>query len=159
MRSLLLVALLLLPASLEPVDARKQEFLEKCYKYQSPKRCDQVAASVKITIVDDFVFRTGASHTGLASGLTSNGRAVKVAYYNRIATDDLALCAQSPLVRTRLEMHKLSGRNRYWLTAPFEYRCADPNDLLPALVHEMCHAFGANVGHITGLDECQARKK
>ena len=164
--AMMLGLILTLPASLESqrsevrqvVEVRKQEFLAKCYLYKVTKRCDQIVVRTKVIVIDDFAFRTGYSPTGLASGL-GGGLNVRVAYYNRMATNDLALCAKSPMVRTRLEMHKWAGRNRYWLTAPFEYRCADASDLLPALVHEMCHNFGAKVGHMAGLDDCQTRKK
>jgi hypothetical protein len=52
-------------------------------------------------------------------------------------------------------MYELSGGNGYWLGHTASIFCENGTDILPALVHELCHAFGPEVGHVAGLEQCQ----
>ena len=151
------------PPALEPrlaeisgiAEGRKQEMLAVCYKYQKPARCDQAAGRARIAVVNDFAFPSGAAKYGLASGSYLNVRTIKVGLYNRFTTDNLDNCVDSPITRTRQQMFEYSKGDKFWLSHPHPYFCANPKDLLPALVHELCHFFGAKVGHVEGKANCQ----
>jgi hypothetical protein len=152
-----------LPASVESlrseitqlVEQRTKEFLTQCYKWQPPKKCNQAVERAEVTIVDDFVFPSKSGKYGFAKGQYTNIRNIKVSLYERIETNQRKDCANSPLIRDRGEMHRLSG-DRYWLTHQYAYFCARPTEQLPApvFIHELCHFFGARIGH-TGKEECQ----
>ena len=167
MLSLILAGLIfILPPSLEAhqdeiievVAQKQEEFLDQCYKWQDPVKCDKVLAKAKMTIVDDFIFPVRLAPHGTAHGKFNGVKRIKESLYNRISTNDLNDCKNSPIIRTREQMYKLSHWNEYWRTHPYDYFCADPDDLLASMVHELCHAFGREVGHVEGFEDCQPIK-
>jgi len=149
-----------IPASLydEPnigawVDFRAEEFLLQCYKWQDADQCDRVPQQRRVIIVDDFVFRCPSPKgTGVCAGRWWQKK-IKTVLYNRLRVQTAGECAGQPNVRSKEQMARFS-RSGYWLTAGFDFYCADTDDILPALLHEFCHFAGATVGH-TGLEDCQ----
>lgn len=140
------------------IDTKLDQFKASCYAYQKHKQCDQIITKKSIQVVDDFTFYCGdVSSTGLCGG-ENGGSNILVIRWNKINATDPSQCAGSPIVRTRQQMYELSGGNPYWLSHPSPYFCANLADPMPALVHELCHAFGAKVGHVSGFADCQKPK-
>ena len=138
----------------EVIDERITTFLVQCRKWQVDTKCDSVVARYSAEIVNDYTFRCGQiSFTGLCGGVA--GKKVKVILYQKINTNSVANCPLTVFVRDRQAMYLLSGRNVYWLNHSSSVFCGDPGNLLPTLVHELCHAFGKNLGHVGGREECQ----
>jgi hypothetical protein len=105
--------------------------------------------------VNDFIFYVPRAPHGTAHGWFRGVGNIKESLYNRISTNDLNDCKDSPIIRSRDEMYKLSHKNPYWRDHSSSYFCASSNDLLASMVHELCHAFGRNVGHVEGKEDCQ----
>jgi hypothetical protein len=164
---LLFGIVLIFPQSLEnrqdeilTVAAEKQtQFLDQCYKWQQPLKCDKVIEKAKIRVVDDFIFPVRFAPHGTAHGRFQGVKRIKESLYNRHSTNNLEECQGSPIIRTREQMYKLSYWNEYWQNHPNDYFCADPSDLLASMVHELCHAFGREVGHVEGFEDCQSITK
>jgi hypothetical protein len=137
------------------VDHKVVEFLDQCGKWRPVKRCQNIVRTYRMIVVDDFSFYSSASSTGLASGEHRSSE-VRVSLYNRFYADSQESCPA--MYRDRQGQYELSGKNEYWLKHPSAYFCANPRDLLPAFVHELCHNFGAKVGHASGKEDCQPVK-
>jgi hypothetical protein len=105
-------------------------------------------------IVSDFTFYCSQSPTSLCAGLTSGGNITTI-LYNKINGHSGDACRNSLMLRDRAGMYELSKGNGYWLGHTASIFCEARNDVLPALVHELCHAFGPEIGHIAGLEQCQ----
>src|SRR3990167_4952651 len=95
MLSLILAGLIfILPPSLEAhqdeiievVAQKQEEFLDQCYKWQDPVKCDKVLAKAKMTIVDDFIFPVRLAPHGTAHGKFNGVKRIKESLYNRIST-------------------------------------------------------------------------
>jgi hypothetical protein len=136
------------------VDYRVDEFMAACYKWQSPTSCHDAVRTSKALIVHDYTFYCSQSPTGLCAGLTTGGNITTI-LYNKVNGYSPDACRNSFLRRDRRGMYELSGGNAYWLAHGASIFCEAGTDILPALVHEICHAFGAEVGHIAGLEPCQ----
>lgn len=151
-----------LPKALSPrkdeiavlVDQRVDEFLVCCSKWRSKAKCKAAIASSIVRIINDYTFRCGVSSTGLCAG-DFGGSYIRVCLYNKINTDNPHVDCSGIKVRTRKQMSQKAGGNSYWLKHPNSHFCGSPNGLLPGLVHELCHNFGDNVGHVAGREECQ----
>ncbi len=137
---------------------KQEEFLAQCYKWQKPVKCDRVLKRAKVTIIDDFIFPVDGAPRGTAHGQFQGVRRITESFYNRISTNDLNDCNDSPITRTREEMYQLSNRNPYWRDNPYSYFCADTNSLLGSVVHERCHPFRREFGHVEGFEDCQPIK-
>jgi hypothetical protein len=157
---------IVLPASLEPrreeieqlVAERIEQFTVCCNKWQKPAKCEQVLVKTQtIQVVDHFRFPLAGTARGSANGqFLKNGRLLKVCLYNIMPGFDSGIHT-----RTREQMAELAVGKRgkaYWSNHSAEIFSANPNDLLPGLVHELCHHFGALVGHVAGKEDCQPVK-
>ena len=145
-------------AVLDWVDLRAEEFRVQCYKWQDHERCERAIVSPLVKIVDDFtVFcGRGVSPSSLCGGVSNLRGRITVLMYGKINAATLDECAGSPIIRDREGMYELSRGNVYWLNHASNYFCANMQEILPALVHEMCHFFGRRIGHVAGFEECQS---
>jgi hypothetical protein len=138
------------------VDEKIDEFMSQCTKWYTPKRCQRVVKNTRMTVIDHINFSIPAKKpSGLASGQRI-GSHIKVSFYNRFPAESPDQCPAE--YYTREDLYERSRGRQYWLDHEFPYFCQNPDDLLPAMVHELCHAFGSLVGHVAGKEDCEPIK-
>lgn len=123
-----------------------------CHRHQPMAECDKNLRTALVVFVDDYTFPCGESPTGLCGGTRSGDHIVTRLY--EMKRGEVPPDAEVSHLRTREQMWILSGGNPYWLGQPKWFWGQVPRGA-SALLHELCHYFGDDLGHVSGREECE----
>jgi hypothetical protein len=147
-------------ALVDVAEYRLDTFFAQCHKWQRrinrrtgqpDTRCEDAVRRSVVELVPDYSFYCPLRPYNLCRGRWFPGdRHIVTVLFERKYQ-----CAEGFKVRTRQDMMELGHGAKAWLTHWSESFCGDTDNVIPVLVHELCHNFGRNLGHVSGFEECQ----